>query len=95
MIKLILVRGLSAVFSLALLFILSKYFESNISDNIYVDISLLMTNTILLTFGFDKKIWKATTSKDSISIYNIWFQFILFLIIPFILYSFYISTQSK
>ena len=91
MIKLILVRGFSAVFSLALLFILSKYFESNISDNIYIDISLLMTNTILLTFGFDKKIWKATTLKDSISIYNIWFQFILFLIIPFILYSCYID----
>ena len=91
MIKLILVRGLSAVFSLALLFILSKYFESNISDNIYIDISLLMTNTILLTYGFDKKIWKAKTLKDSISIYNIWFQFILFLIIPFILYSFYID----
>ena len=91
MIKLILIRGSSAVFSLALLFILSKFFNSEISDNIYIDMSLLIANTILLTFGFDKKMWKARTSKESINTYNIWFQFILFLTIPFILYSCYID----
>jgi len=91
MIKLILVRGSSAVISLALLFILSKFFNSEISDNIYIDMSLLMANTILLTFGFDKKIWKVRTKKESYNTYNIWFQFILFLTVPFILYSYYID----
>jgi hypothetical protein len=91
MIRLTLVRGFSAVFSLALLFILSKFFNSEITDNIYIDMSLLMANTILLTFGFDKKIWKVTTLKKSIYTYNIWFQFILLILLPFVIYSLWID----
>ena len=74
MIKLIIVRGSSALLSLVLLLFLSKYYAPDISDKVYIDMSLLIANTILLSFGFDKKIWNAFGMIEAIRIYNNWFQ---------------------
>ena len=87
MLKLITLRSLSAISSLCLLLLLANITSAEFSDGVYTDIALLMANTILLTFGFDKKIWSVKTNEQGVKIYNVWFQFISYVFIPFLLYS--------